>query len=88
MPEVQATGRWVVAFGNAVYQAIHSSWSKGSTLFLPVEVSILPLLFLSVQYSGRDQILVMPPWRLATTTALPSMLTEVREGLPCWSGLV
>ena len=67
---------------------MHSSWSKGSTLFLPLEVSICPFPFLSVQYSLRAQIFVIPPLRLATTTAFASMLTEVREGLPFWSARV
>ena len=88
VPEVQATGRCTVASGTELNQAMHSSSSKGRTSLGPVDVSITLLLFLSTQSSGRAQILVTPPKRFATTTARPSMLTEVREGLPDWSARV
>lgn len=73
---VQATGRWLAASGNAVYQATQSSSPHGFTSFGPVDV------FGPLQSSGRAQILMTPPWRLATATARPSTLTDVRDGLP------
>src|SRR5262245_25204025 len=83
VPEVQATGRWVVAFGLGECQATHSSSANGSMLPAPpVELSITPLPFASVQSSCSAQNLVTPPLRLATATARPSTLTLVREGLP------
>ncbi len=48
----------------------------------PVDVSMMLLLFLSMQRSGAAAILVtMPGSRLVTATS-PSRLTEVRDGLP------
>jgi hypothetical protein len=88
VPDVHATGRCTVMSGMSVCHAMHSSWSKANTLPGPVEVSIMLLLFLSTQNSGRAQIFVNPVMRLAMATAWPSMLTEVRDGLPWASGRV
>src|SRR5687768_11387949 len=75
-PVVHATGRWLSASGKSVYHATQSSMPHGLTSAGPVEV------FGPLQSSGRAQILMMPPLRLATATARPSTLTEVRDGLP------
>jgi hypothetical protein len=71
-----------------VCHATHSSSANAFTSPGPLDVSITPLPLLSLHSSGRDQNFVIPPIRFATTTALPSMLTLVRDGLPLASGRV
>jgi hypothetical protein len=75
-PVVHCTGRWLAASGKSVNQATQSSAPHGLTSSGPLEV------FAPLQSWARAQILTTPPLRLATATARPSTLTEVRDGLP------
>jgi hypothetical protein len=63
-----------------VCHTTHSSWPHGLMSFGPVDVSIVPLPFLSMHFdSSAITFVTLPRLRFDTATS-PYWLTEVRDG--------